>query len=186
MEHNDQCSVHITDFISNQYTMAGNHRIFIGLGSNVGNRDEYLALAVQEMKKADVMPVRKSSVYQSQAWGYLDQPPFLNQVIEVNTVLSPEHLLLTLQVIEKKMGRRVSKKWREREIDLDILYFGDKIIDTDMIQIPHAYVHERNFVLIPLSEIASDFTDPRSGATIHDLVKSSTDDTKVTIYQGVK
>ncbi len=162
--------------------MTPRSRVFLGLGSNVGNREYYLTRAIDEMEKCEIKVVQRSSIYQTDAWGIRDQSPFLNQVVEVSTEVSPEHLLLTLQSIEKKLGRQYRRKWREREIDLDILYFDDRIIDSDKLQIPHVFVQERKFVLIPLHEIAPDFADPRSGNTICELLASCTDESRVSNY----
>jgi 2-amino-4-hydroxy-6-hydroxymethyldihydropteridine diphosphokinase len=159
-------------------------RIFIGLGSNVGDRQLYLERACHEMEIADITVIRRSSVFHSEAWGYVDQPPFLNQVIEIVTAWPPEQLLIRLQEIEKNMGRKIRKKWREREIDIDILYYGDHIIQTSNLQIPHRYVRERNFVLVPLAEIAGEFKDPVSGETINEVMELSTDESIVKKYNS--
>lgn len=161
-----------------------NSRIFIGLGSNVGDRQHYLERARYEMGTVDITVIRQSSIFQSEAWGFVEQSPFLNQVIEINTALSPGQLLNRLKEIEEKLGRKKRKKWREREIDLDILYFGDRLINSSYLQIPHRYVHERNFVLIPLAEIAGEFKDPASGQTINQMVKSCTDQSIVEKYNS--
>ena len=161
-----------------------NARIFIGLGSNVGDRQLHLERASRELEIAGITVIRRSSIFRSKAWGYVEQQPFLNQVIEIATIWRPEQLLIQLQEIEKKMGRKKRKKWREREIDLDILYYGDHIIHTTDLQIPHRYVRERNFVLIPLAEIAGEFKDPSSGETINQIVEMCTDDGIVEKYNS--
>lgn len=163
--------------------MATHTRIFIGLGSNLGHREQYLADALSDMQKSNIVPVQTSPIYQSEAWGMQDQAPFLNQVIEARTDLEPSILLRTLQSIEKKLGRITRKKWHEREIDLDILYYGDLIIDQPDLHIPHRYLHQRRFVLIPLQHIAPKFVDPQTGQTIDEMLIATTDDSKVALYK---
>lgn len=163
--------------------MATHTRIFIGLGSNLGHREQHLVDALMEMQKWNIVPVRYSPIYQSEAWGVRDQAPFLNQVIEARTELEPALLLRKLQSIEKTLGRIARKKWHEREIDLDILYYGDRIIDQPDLHIPHRFVRERRFVLIPLRQIAPDFVDPQTGQTIDKILLATTDDSEVALFK---
>lgn len=163
--------------------MATHTRIFIGLGSNLGHREQHLVDALMEMQKWNIVPVRNSPIYQSEAWGVRDQAPFLNQVIEARTELEPALLLRKLQSIEKTLGRIARKKWHEREIDLDILYYGDRIIDQPDLHIPHRFVRERRFVLIPLRQIAPDFVDPQTGQTIDKILLATTDDSEVALFK---
>lgn len=114
-------------------------------------------------------------VYETQAWGMTDQPDFLNQVLEVATTLSPEELLEQIKQIEQQMGRERRVKWGERLIDIDILFYEQAVIYTEKLKIPHPFLHERNFVLIPLQEIAPDFQHPVLQHSISQLLKSSKD-----------
>lgn len=153
--------------------------IYISLGTNIGDRASNLERALVNMRNKSISIKKLSSVYESEAWGHHDQPSFLNQVIEISTETPAPALLHQLKAIEKEEGRIKREKWREREIDLDILYYGQEIIKTPHLQIPHRYVRERRFVLIPLNEIASEFTDPETGSTIGEITRSCADHSKV-------
>ena len=137
---------------------------FFLLGSNQGDAPSYLIQARDAITR-QIGNIRKaSSIYKTSAWGKTDQPDFLNQVIEVllerNFAGSPSLLLSTLLDIEKQMGRVRIEKWGTRSIDIDILFFGNQIIDDYDLQIPHPQIPFRRFTLIPLSEIAPDFIHP--------------------------
>lgn len=156
--------------------------IYIGLGVNLGDRAHQLQRALEEMEKEGIKVTQQSALYETEAWGYEDQPAFLNQTVEVSTRLSPIDLLDRLQVIEKRLGRQERKRWHQREIDLDILYYSDQIVKTPDLQIPHPYVRERNFVLVPLAEIAGTFVDPETGESIQAALKQCTDSNTLTLY----
>lgn len=145
--------------------------IYLGLGSNLGDRLENLRRAIAEMPPK-VMPLELSPVYETEPWDYLEQPAFLNQVIEVETSLSPLELLVYLKRIEKKLGRRATFRNGPREIDLDILLYGDTILEKDGLVIPHPRMHERAFVLRPLADLAPGSYHPILGRTIQSLLDS--------------
>lgn len=128
--------------------------VYIGLGSNLGDRASNLAKALDRMANmpATVL-VKKSSVYNSEPWGKTDQPEFLNQAAAIETRLTPEELLRELQTIENALGRIRNEKWGSRSIDLDILLFGDLLCETPELTIPHPYLTQRPFVMAPLVEI---------------------------------
>ena len=159
--------------------------VFIGLGTNIGNRESNLQNALNEMAKRGINLEKKSSLYESEAWGYRDQPPFLNQVINISTNLSAENLLQELKTIEKLGGRQERSRWHEREIDLDILYYGKEIIKTSNLRIPHRYVRERLFVLLPLKEIAANFKDPEMDMTIEEITRMCSDNSQVLNYDPI-
>lgn len=131
--------------------------VFLGLGSNLGNREANIQEAIQLI--SHFVAVKKiSSVYETAPWGKEDQPSFLNAVVETEIPKSsPEEFLKKLQEIEKKIGRQKREKWGPREIDVDILFWGNKKIKSDTLTIPHPYWKERDFVLKPLREIAPNF-----------------------------
>lgn len=158
--------------------------IYIGLGSNMGDRSQNLQRAIASMEKNELKILQESAVYESTAWGYTDQASFLNQVVEIKTDQSPENLLQILKKIENKLGRQKRERWHEREIDLDILLYGQKIVDTHDLTIPHQWMHKRKFVLVPLAEIAGNYKDPRNDLTIKELLHATTDTSTVTLYQG--
>ena len=134
--------------------------IHIGIGSNLGDRQENCLEAVRRLEQHDVPVLKRSSMIETEPWGVTDQPHFINLTIEVETDLSPEELLLLLKNMEKAMGREKTAHWGPRVIDLDILFYDDRIIDSADLQIPHPHLHERDFVLLPLMEIAPEKIHP--------------------------
>jgi 2-amino-4-hydroxy-6-hydroxymethyldihydropteridine diphosphokinase len=143
--------------------------IYIGLGSNLGNRLENLNKAVEALPPR-IHEMVASPVYETDPWGYLDQPAFLNQVIEVETGLLPSDLLAGLKQIEQKLGRQATFRNGPRLIDMDIIMYGDWILDQDGLVIPHPRMHERAFVLKPLADLAADLCHPILGRKIQDLL----------------
>jgi len=120
--------------------------VFIGLGSNLGQREEHLAAARRALTP-QVKLLQMSSIYETAPWGYADQPAFLNQVLRGETALQPLQLLRLFKRIERRLGRRETFHYGPRVIDLDILFYDDLILQTDSLQIPHPHLHERAFVL---------------------------------------
>ncbi|RPI27638.1 MAG: 2-amino-4-hydroxy-6-hydroxymethyldihydropteridine diphosphokinase [Acidobacteria bacterium] len=143
--------------------------IYLSLGSNLGNREEQLSRALRLLEAHGIEIVTCSSLYRTDPLYVLDQPHFLNLVCEVSTRLSPRQLLDSCLAIERQLGRTRRIQKGPREIDLDILYFGQAIIEEPSLVVPHPHLGERNFVLVPLVEIAPEFHDPRSGLTIAEL-----------------
>ncbi|PWA12147.1 2-amino-4-hydroxy-6-hydroxymethyldihydropteridine diphosphokinase [Pueribacillus theae] len=128
---------------------------YIGLGSNIGNRDEYLYKALKALGNDSAMLVRDvSSIYETDPVGFTEQPAFLNMVAEIETSLQPLELLASLQKIEDKLGRTREIKWGPRTIDLDILLYNQETVKSERLIIPHPRMKERGFVLIPLFELA--------------------------------
>lgn len=135
--------------------------VYIGLGSNEGDRFKNLQRAIQLLSKDPRIEVEKvSSMYETEPLGYTNQNKFLNAVCEVSTSISPCLLLDLLKNIEKKMGRKKTFKWGPRNIDLDILLFDALVIDVNGLHIPHKELDKRKFVLLPLCEIAPDVVHP--------------------------
>src|SRR6056297_1001764 len=148
-------------------------RVILGLGSNLKNRQKMLFKAMELIKNRVGSLLDHSSIYETEPLYYKEQPDFLNMVIEIDTSLAPESLLSSLQEIEKELGRiKKAQANRSRKIDIDILYYDNRIINKDNLQIPHPRIKERKFVLIPLEEIASSFKDPVSGQSIVRLNKN--------------
>ncbi len=155
-------------------------KVYLGLGSNRGDRLGSLRSALTEVLKLNRTSVLTvSSVYETEPVGKKDQAEFLNAVAEIETALSPYDLLRELKRIEKELGRKERVKWGPREIDIDILYYDDIILRDDSIQIPHGEIPNRRFVLIPLNEIAQGFIDPARKLNIVDLLKFCPDTSTV-------
>jgi 2-amino-4-hydroxy-6-hydroxymethyldihydropteridine diphosphokinase len=152
--------------------------VFIAFGSNLGDRQANLRTAIDLLPNS-VEILKGSSIYETPPWGYADQPSFLNQVIEVSTTLRPVCLLRKLKHIERKIGRKKTFRYGPRLIDLDILFYGERVIHRRKLQIPHPRLHERAFVLVPLAEIAPNFVHPVLNQTVQTLL-SRVDATGVT------
>jgi len=142
---------------------------FLSLGSNLGDKRDNLLRALDALKEARVKVLGASSVYHTQPVGDTTQPWFFNQVIEVDTGLSPNELLALAKKVERNLGRRRARKSGPRTIDIDILLAGDRIIVTTRLVIPHPRMAERNFVLIPLKEIAPQAVHPVLGVDVEEL-----------------
>ena len=135
--------------------------VYLGLGSNVGQRQANLAEAVRRL---DALPglqvLRRSSLYETEPVGFTDQPWFLNAVVEASTVLEPEALRQAAKAIEAELGRQTGPRWGPRPIDIDILLYGQRTIQTPLLQVPHKELWNRLFVLVPLAELRPDLTTP--------------------------
>ncbi len=146
-------------------------RTFIGFGSNVGDRFSYIDRALDELRAEGRLWIESiSSIYQTAAIGLLDQPNFLNGVIRVKTSVFPLDLLRILKRIEVQVGRQHRQRWGPREIDLDILIYGNLILDHPQLTIPHPEMVNRQFVLQPLVEIQPDLIHPLRNQTVHKLL----------------
>lgn len=145
------------------------YKVVLLLGSNVGNKLAQLKFATKEISLKIGEVVKTSAIYESAAWGEPEQPSFLNQVIILETKLLPFQILEKTQIIEQKAGRIARGKWQMRELDIDILFYGDKIVKEEKLQIPHPYIQERFFTLTPLYEIMPEYIHPTFKKSITDL-----------------
>ena len=134
--------------------------VHLGIGSNIGDRQANCERALELLGGRGIKIKKVSSMYETRPWGLKEQPDFINMAAEAETDLSPEELLDALKGIEKEMGRKDTVKWGPRVIDLDILFYNDEIVDTQRLRIPHPFIHERDFVVVPLAEIAPDKVHP--------------------------
>jgi 2-amino-4-hydroxy-6-hydroxymethyldihydropteridine diphosphokinase len=146
-------------------------RAFVGLGSNLGDREATIARAVDLLRSVDgVEVVAVSSLRETEPWGPVEQPPFLNGAAAVETELSPRGLLDALLAVEQALGRdRSGERWGPRTIDLDLLLYGDATVSEPGLAVPHPRLHERRFALEPLAELAPEALVPGRG-TVADLV----------------
>jgi len=150
--------------------------IILLLGSNLGDRLSNLNKAYNKISESTREILVSSSIYETEPWGFQHKNLFLNQVLVVNTDLSPESLLHLLLKIEKELGRkRRQKRFQARIIDIDILFYDDLIISTNKLKIPHPKLHERRFVLEPLNEILPDLIHPVLLKSVARLLKESKD-----------
>jgi 2-amino-4-hydroxy-6-hydroxymethyldihydropteridine diphosphokinase len=151
-------------------------KVFLGLGSNVGNRITFLAEAFRRIAKIETTDVTQiSSVYETEPVGGIQQNEFLNAVLECETELNVTEFHRAIKNIEREIGRKETVRWGPREIDIDILLFGQEVIHTETLSIPHREIENRNFVLVPFSEIGNSIIHPEKKITIDELLKKSND-----------
>ncbi len=143
---------------------------YLGLGSNLGNREENILKARSELGSyLEILNISK--IIETEPFGKKNQSKFLNCVLKIRTVLSPEELLFTCLNIEDQLGRERKEKWGPRNIDIDILFYGNEIINRSNLHIPHPELHKRKFVLQSLNEICPGFVHPVLKKTIEDIIR---------------
>lgn len=156
--------------------------VFLALGTNLGNRIANLNAAIDALSPM-VKAQDRSPVYETDPWGYINQPAFLNQVLKAKTHLSPGNLLAYLKQIETRLGRVTTVRYGPRLIDLDILFYGTQILDTPLLTIPHPLLHKRAFVLVPLADLAPDLYHPIRGEIVTEML-ATVQSTGVRRYLG--
>jgi len=151
-------------------------QIFLGFGSNIGNRRVNIEKALDDLERyVEMKLIKRSAFYETEPVGKKDQSFFLNLVAEFETSFSPDELLTVIKKEETNLGRKQRDHWDAREIDIDILFFGDECIENGTLIVPHKEIPRRRFVLSPMAEIAPEFIDPRSGKTIANLLEECVD-----------
>jgi 2-amino-4-hydroxy-6-hydroxymethyldihydropteridine diphosphokinase len=144
--------------------------VFISLGTNIEPRRERLAHARELLKEQESLNWQESEIYETEPRGELAQAKFLNQAVGFKSTKTPHELLERCKSIEAKMGRQKREKWKEREIDLDLLYCGTCTAKDETLTLPHPCISQREFVLRPLCDIAPDFIDPQTGTSVREML----------------
>ena len=158
--------------------------VFLSLGSNLDDRRTNLRRAAALINKEIGKIAKSSSLYETEPWGNTDQPAFLNQVVMANTTLDPRGLLEAITRIEREMGRQRKEKWGPRTIDVDILFYGKRVIRDKGLEIPHPELPQRGFVLVPMMEIAPDFEHPTLKKPMDELYMECTDESAVILLDS--
>ncbi len=155
--------------------MLKNEVVYLSFGSNVGKKKDNIAKAKKALLKLKIAIDKESSFYKTEPGGNKDQDFFINQVVRIRTSLTPLKLLIFIKNIELKLGRTSFDKWGPREIDIDILFYNDIIVNTPQLYIPHPEIPNRKFVLVPFCEIVKKFIHPGLKVTVEELLKNTTD-----------
>ncbi|WP_339606393.1 2-amino-4-hydroxy-6-hydroxymethyldihydropteridine diphosphokinase [uncultured Roseivirga sp.] len=158
--------------------------IYLLLGTNLGDREKNLQIAKEQLTAHQLTIKKESSIYETAAWGVENQPSFLNQVVTVDSDKNPERVLIIINIIEGLMGRIRNLKWAQRLIDIDILYYGNSVIDKPKLKVPHPEIQNRRFTLAPLVELAPNFKHPISGKTQLEMLEECQDKLKADIFQA--
>jgi 2-amino-4-hydroxy-6-hydroxymethyldihydropteridine diphosphokinase len=161
-----------------------NQDIFLLLGSNEGDAPRNLSLAAENIETSTGIILSRSSLYRSAAWGLEQQPDFYNQVLEVASPHSPETLLRKVLDIELAMGRVRIERWGPRLIDIDILFYGQQILSSPALTLPHPGIAQRKFTLVPLAEIAPNLVHPVLKKTMATLLKECEDTLRVELVHS--
>ncbi len=155
---------------------------YLLLGSNQGDRLSLLQQAITMLSEKCGAIIQRSSVYETAAWGITAQPAFLNMVVNLQTPLSPTELLKETQTIETTLGRQRDVKWGQRTLDIDILLYNQELIDLPELIIPHPFMQDRRFTLVPLAEIAPNYQHPKLHKTVSQLLSVCPDALHVIRY----
>lgn len=144
------------------------HKVYLGIGSNLGNRYEFLQQTVEKLK--EIVDIKEySKIYEAPPWGVKQQPSYLNACIMGETELEPDALLQAAQKIEEELGREKTFRWGPHVTDIDILFYDDLVLESPHLTIPHPAMHERAFTLFPLADLAGDMVHPKLKKTVKEL-----------------
>lgn len=165
--------------------LASEEIVSVALGSNLGDRESYLRAGLQGLTSTpETSLIRFSRIYETAPMGPEGQGPYLNAVVQLVTDLSPEKFLLRLMEIENEQGRdRDGERWGARTLDLDLLLFGDRCIEDEILTVPHPGLAKRMFVLAPLCDVAAEGRHPESGSTFSQLARQLGDDASVCVWR---
>jgi len=158
--------------------------VYLLLGANLGDRFSQMSRAFNEIDSQIGSVIKCSALYQTEAWGKEEEPPYLNQVVCLETKLALHDLLRTINQIEDKLGRTRKLKWESRLIDIDILFYDDVIVNDPDLIVPHPYIHKRKFTLVPLCEIAADLVHPVLKKSMEELLTDLDDPLSVKRITG--
>src|SRR5262249_8659651 len=156
--------------------------VYLAFGSNLGDREEYLRAGMRGLSARGINIIRCASLYSTEPLEILDQPWFLNTVLVAGTDFGPDELLRTCMEVEKENNRLRDQSKSPRTLDIDIIFYGNRIIETPNLVVPHPSFVARRFVLVPLAEIAADFIDPRTGKTVQQLLQICPDRSSVVLH----
>lgn len=155
--------------------------VVLCLGGNKGDREKLLSRAVESLSSRFQL-VKLSTVYETEAWGGVAKGKFLNQLALISTSLASLEVLEIVQEIEMDLGRTREEPWGDRTMDIDILFYGEEIIDTEKLKVPHPFIAERRFVLVPMLELFPDRKHPISGKTSTQMLEECEDKSEVEPY----
>jgi 2-amino-4-hydroxy-6-hydroxymethyldihydropteridine diphosphokinase len=160
--------------------------VYLSLGSNVGDREQYLKKAIKQLSgHPEIELERVSSIYETDPVGYTDQGSFLNLAVEIRTSLTPQTLLRQCLQVEKDLGREREFRWGPRIIDLDILLYNQENIETEELIVPHPRMHERAFVLVPLTELSQTIKHPKFNTSMMALLDEIPDKEGVRLWKQI-